>query len=47
MNDVDNCRETVIGLGAELAICKPVNPRELVKLAQQFTLSSHRPASLQ
>ena len=47
MNDMSNCRDEVVGLGAELAICKPVNPRELVRLVQQFTLSPHGSQSLQ
>jgi CheY-like chemotaxis protein len=47
MNDMSNCRDTVVGLGAELALCKPVNPRELVRLVQQFALSPNGPTSIQ
>lgn len=47
MNDVSNCRDEVVGLGAELAICKPVNPRDLVKLVRQFTPSSNGSSKLQ
>lgn len=36
MNDMSNWRDAVLELGADLAVCKPVNPRELVKLAQRF-----------
>ena len=47
MNDMSNCRDRVVALGAEMAICKPVNPRELVKLVQQFTLSPNGSTSIQ
>ena len=47
MNDLPDCRDEVVGLGAELAICKPVNPRELVRLVQQFTMSPNGSTSLQ
>ena len=40
MNDVSSCRDTVDKLGAELAVCKPVSPHELVKMVRQFTTSS-------
>lgn len=47
MNDVPNCRDAVAELGAELALCKPVNPRELVKFVQQLTPPPERSTSLQ
>lgn len=47
MNDMSNCRDKVFALGAEMAICKPVNPRDLVKLVQQFTLSPNGSPSIQ
>ncbi len=36
MNDLATYRDVIVGLGAELAICKPVNPHDLVKLVRQF-----------
>jgi CheY-like chemotaxis protein len=47
MNDMSNCRDRVVALGAELAMCKPVDPRELVRLVQQLTASPVGSASLQ
>jgi DNA-binding response OmpR family regulator len=47
MNDIPNCRDEVVALGAEMAICKPVNPRDLVKFVRQFTLSPNASTSLQ
>jgi CheY-like chemotaxis protein len=47
MNDMLNCRDKVVALGAELAICKPVDPRELVRLVHQFTASPNGSASVQ
>ena len=36
INDVSDSRALVIAAGATLAVCKPVNPHELVKLVRQF-----------
>jgi CheY-like chemotaxis protein len=47
INDLANCRETAVELGAELAVCKPVSPRDLVKMVQQFAVSPSVPAGLQ
>jgi hypothetical protein len=44
---MSNCRDRVVALGAELAMCKPVDPRELVRLVQQLTASPVGSASLQ
>ena len=47
MNDMSNCRDRAVALGAELAMCKPVDPRELVRLVHQFTASPNGSASVQ
>jgi two-component system, OmpR family, response regulator len=39
MNDESTCRDALVKLGADLAVCKPVRPNELVKMVQQFTPS--------
>lgn len=45
MNDVKDSRERVMKLGAELAVCKPVAPRELVEMVRKYT--SNTPTSIQ
>lgn len=42
MNDIKDSRDAVMKLGAEAALCKPVTPRKLVEMVQQYTnKSSH------
>jgi CheY-like chemotaxis protein len=36
MNDLASYRDVILGLGAELAVCKPVYPHDLVKLVREF-----------
>jgi CheY-like chemotaxis protein len=36
INDIAESRAMVMEAGAALAVCKPVNPHELVRLVQQF-----------
>lgn len=36
INDVADSRALVLEAGATLAVCKPVNPHELVRLVQKF-----------
>jgi len=36
INDVADSRAMVLEAGATLAVCKPVNPHELVRLVQKF-----------
>ena len=47
INDLQDARDTVLTLGAELAICKPVNPRELVKMVRQFATPTGNLVSIQ
>lgn len=47
INDFKESRETLVKLGAELALCKPVNPRELVKMVRQFATPQDPSPSIQ
>lgn len=47
INDVKDSRDAVMKLGAELAVCKPVTPRQLVRMVQQYTNPTSNPPSVQ
>ena len=40
INDLQDARDAALTLGAALAICKPVNPRDLVKMVRQYATPS-------